>query len=67
MDFIIGFPISSDLKDGSYDLILVIVDQLTKMVYYKPVKITINIPGLAEVIINVVVPHHGVLESIVTD
>ncbi len=37
------------------------------MVYYKPVKVTIDIPGLAEVIINVVVRHHGFPESIVTD
>ncbi len=38
-----------------------------KMVYYKPVKVTINAPGLAKVIINMVVCHHGVPESIVTD
>ncbi len=37
------------------------------MVYYVPVKVTINTPGLAEVIIDVVVHHHGILESIVTD
>ncbi len=37
------------------------------MVYYEPVKVTIDIPGIAEVIINVVVRHHGVPESIVTD
>ena len=37
------------------------------MVHYKPVKITINAPGLAKVIINVVVRHHGLLNSIITD
>ena len=37
------------------------------MVYYVPVKVTIDAPGLAEVIINVVVHHHGVPESIMTD
>ncbi len=37
------------------------------MVYYKSVKVTINAPVLAEVIINVVVYHHGVLKSIVID
>ena len=55
MDFVTGLPLSSDWKSDSYDLILVIVDQLTKMVYYKPVKVTIDAPGLAEVIIDVVV------------
>ncbi len=67
MDFVTSFPISANWKDDSYDSILVIVDRLTKMVYYKPVKVTINAPGLVEVIINVVVWHHRVLESIVTD
>ena len=37
------------------------------MVHYKPVKITPDAPGLAEVIIDVVVCHHGLLDSIVTD
>ena len=37
------------------------------MVYYKLVKVTIDAPGLAEVIINVVVRHHGLPNSIVTD
>ncbi len=37
------------------------------MVHYELVKVTINTPGLAEVIIDVVVRHHGVPESIVTD
>ena len=36
-------------------------------VYYKPVKVTINAPGLAEIIINVVVRHHGLPNSIVTN
>ncbi len=67
MDFVTGLPISADWKGDSYDLILVIVDRLTKMVYYEPIKVTIDAPGLAEVIINVIVRHHGVLESIVTD
>ena len=37
------------------------------MVYYKPVKITINALGLAKVIINVVMKHHGLSDSIVTN
>ena len=67
MDFVIGLPISTDWKRDSYDSILVIVDWLTKMVYYEPVKITINTWGLTEVIINVVVCHHCLPDSIVTD
>ena len=67
MEFVTGLPISTDWKGDNYDSILVIVDWLTKMVYYKPVKVTIDAPGLAEVIIDVVVRHHGLPDSIVTD
>ena len=37
------------------------------MIHYEPVKITINAPCLAEVIIDVIVWHHGLLNSIVTN
>ncbi len=67
MDFITSLPISAGWKGNSYDSILIIVDQLTKMVYYKPVKVIIDAPGLVKVIINVVMHYHGVPESIVTD
>ena len=37
------------------------------MVHYKPVKITIDAPRLAEVIIVVLVRHHSLLNSIITN
>ena len=37
------------------------------MVHYKLVKISFDAPGLAEVIIDVIVRHHGLLDSIVTN
>ena len=67
IDFVTGLPISTNWKGDSYNFILVIVDWLIKMVHYKLVKITIDAIGLAEVIINVIVCHHGFLVSIVTD
>ena len=67
MDFVTGLPILTNWKRDNYDSILVIVDWLIKIVYYKPVKITIDAPGLAEVIIDIVVHHHGLLDSIMTD
>ena len=67
MDFVTGLSISTNWKRDSYDFILVIVDRLTKMVYYEPIKITINVPSLAEIIIYVVICHHGLPNSIVTD
>ena len=55
MDFVTGLPISIDWKGDSYNSILVIIDQLIKMVHYKTVKITFNAPGFAEVIIDIVI------------
>ena len=37
------------------------------MVHYEPVKVIIDVPRLAEVIIDVVVQHHGLLDSIISD
>lgn len=67
MDFVIGLLVSTNWKSESYNLIPVIINYLTKMIYYKPVKITIDVPGLVEVIINMVVRYYWVLDSIVTD
>ena len=55
MDFVTRLPILTDWKGDSYNSILVIVDQLMKMVHYEPIKVTINALGLAEVILDVVV------------
>ena len=60
-------PISTDWKGESYDLILFIIDRLTKMVHYELVKITIDTPGLAEVIIDILVWHYSLPYSIITD
>ena len=37
------------------------------MVYYEPVKVTINALGLAKVSLDVVVRHHSLSDTIVTD
>ena len=67
MDCVTGLPLSSEWKGNNYDLILVIVDRLTKMVHYEPVKVTIDAPGLVKVIIDMVVKHYGLLDSIISD
>ena len=67
MDFIMGLPVSTNWKRENYDSILVIIDWLTKMVHYEPVKVTINIVGLVEVFLDVVVRHHGFSNSIMLD
>ena len=55
MDFVTGLSISTNWKGDSYNSILVIVNQLIKIVHYEPVKVTIDAPGLGEVILDVVV------------
>ena len=65
MDFVTSLPISTNWKGDNYNLILVIVDQLTKMIHYEPVKVMINAPDLVKVIINVVMYHHRVSELII--
>ena len=67
MNFVTSLPISINWKEDNYDFILVIVNWFTKMVHYKPVKIIINAPGLAKVIIDVIMPYHGLPDSIVTN
>ena len=67
MDFVTGLLVLTNWKNKSYNSILVIVNMFTKIVYYKSVKITINAPNLAEVIIDVMVRHHGLPNSIITD
>ena len=67
MNFVTSLLLSSDWKSDSYDSILVIINRLTKMVHYKPVKVTINALGLAEVIIYIVVRHYGLPNFIISD
>ena len=67
MDFVTGLPVSTNWKSETYDSILVIVDRFMKMVHYKPVKVIIDAPGLAEVIIKTVVWHHSLSNSIITN
>ena len=55
MDFVTGLSILIAWKGDSYNSILVIIDQLTKMVYYKMVMIIIDAPGLEKGIIYVIV------------
>ena len=67
MDFVTGLPVSTNWKEDSYDSIFVIIDRLTKKVYYKLVEVIIDAPGLVEVIIDMVVRHYGLPDSIIID
>lgn len=67
MNFVKNFSMSSDWKSETYNSILVIINRLTKIVHYKPVKITIDASGLVEVIIDMIVRHHSLSDSIITN
>lgn len=67
IDFVIDLSLSVYKKDKNYNFILVIIEYLTKIVYYKPVKVTINALDLIEAIINVVVHYHRIFKSIIMD
>ena len=67
IDFVSSLLILTNWKGDSYNLILVIVDRLMKIIHYEPVKVTINAPDLAKMIIDVVVRYNRIPESIVTD
>jgi hypothetical protein len=63
MDFIMGLPCT---RDG-YDPIWVIVDLLTKVAHFIPVKTTYIGPRLVELYISRIVCLHGVPKKIVSD
>jgi hypothetical protein len=63
IDFIIGLP----RAQSGYDSIWVIVDRLTKVAHFIPVKTTYSGPQLAELYMSMVVCLHGVPKKIVSD
>jgi hypothetical protein len=63
MDFIVGLPRT---RDG-YDSIWVIVDHLTKVAHFIPVRTTYTGAKLAELYMTRIVCLHGVLKNIVSD
>jgi transposase InsO family protein len=63
MDFIVGLP----RTQSGYDSIWLIVDRLTKVAHFIPVKTTYSGPQLAELYISRIVCLHGVPKMIVSD
>jgi hypothetical protein len=63
MDFIVGLP----MTQKGYDSIWVIVDRLTNVAHFIPVKTTYTRPQLAELYISRIVYLHGVPKKIMSD
>ena len=67
VDFVTGLSSSKNWRGHSYDLILVIVDRLTKISHYIAVNNALDAEQFAQVLIENLVRYHGLLDSIVTD
>lgn len=67
IDFMIDLLLSTNWKSNSYDLFLIIINCLIKIVHYKSVKVTINALKFAKVLINIVLQYHSLLNSIISD
>ena len=67
IDFVTELSKSKDWRGVEYDLIFVIVDWLTEMVYYKPVLTTLTVEQRAEILIEELIKYHGLPDSIITD
>lgn len=67
MDIVIDLQLLIDRKNYSYNLILVIMKYLIKMVYHKLVETTINGVSPVVVIIDIMIKHYNHLELIVSD
>lgn len=66
MDFVTCFLVLFNWNRQNYDFFLIIVDQLTKIIYYKPIQITINATSLAKVSISILIQHNGLSNSIMS-
>jgi transposase InsO family protein len=63
MDFIVGLPKTSK----GYDSIWVIVDRLTKLAHFLPVKVQAPTSVLAQMYIHRIMSLHGIPKTIVSD
>ncbi|GJT60682.1 ty3-gypsy retrotransposon protein [Tanacetum coccineum] len=62
MDFITGLPVYKGLS-----VIFVVVDRFTKYAHFGPLPASFNAPRVADVFIDLVVKHHGIPKTIVSD
>lgn len=68
IDFVTGLPILTNWKNNSYNWILIIINYLIKIIYYKLVKVTIDAAiELAKMIIDRVIRYHNLPKLIISD
>lgn len=62
-----SLPLLINKESNKYDVILGTVNCLTKMVYYKPIKTTIDVINLVEIITDMIIRHHDFSKSTIND
>lgn len=65
INFIISFSGSTNPKSANYNLILVILNYFTKVIYYKLVKVFINALKLAKALLNMIVWYYSFFDFII--
>lgn len=65
--FWIGLLILKNWKKDSYNLRLIIIEKLTKVICYKLVKTNIDTAIVAQVIINQIMRYYSLLNSIMSN
>jgi transposase InsO family protein len=63
MDFVVGFPLTSH----RHNVILVIVDKLTKSAHFILVRDTYDVTNVAHVFVSEVIRFHGIPKKIISD
>jgi hypothetical protein len=63
MDFITGFPRTSK----QHDSIMVVVEKLTKVAHFIPLKTTLKAANVANIFVKEITQLHGITKTIVSD
>jgi hypothetical protein len=66
IDFITDLPLS-EVNRKTYDSILVVVDQYTKIAYYFPCNKTITAAELADIVWDRIIQYYGGIKEMVSD
>lgn len=65
IDFVISLPILKNKERNDKNLIFIKINIMTRIIYYKQVKTTIDIIRYVKISINIVVKHYDFLDLMV--
>jgi hypothetical protein len=68
LNFIVKLPLSKEvLTEITYDLILIVIDRLTKYAYFIPYKKESTVEELIYTFNRNIITNHGILEEIISN